>query len=166
MGQTTEQEIFDCIVTNFRLAAENCDELAKRPISSPEYMRLRDELKLIEGAFHQASFWREDERWLDVARQIPEAHRLAGEWLRGEEIESEVPGVIMRRPIPEGHLHPMFVKLAEFLRWCMAKAEELRHAKTGVLGANLRPVPRGDRNVSHQGWVSTNSGLIVPTSAA
>jgi hypothetical protein len=165
MSQTTEAEIFDCLVTNFRLAAENCDTLANRPVSSPAYVNLRDELKLIEGAFHQACFWREDERWLDIARQIPEAHRLAGEWLRGVEVESDVPGAIVRRPIPEGQLHPMFAKLAEFLRWCAEKANELRHAKTGVMGANLRPIPHGPRNVSQQGW-RARGGLIVPASAA
>jgi len=162
MSVLTEIEIFDRMVASFKQAAEDCDVLAKRPISSPAYLSLRDELRLIEGTFQQAAFWREDERWLDIARQIPVAHRLAGEWLRGIEVESDIPGAIVRQPIPAGQLHPMFVKLAEFLRWCAAKAEEMRHAKTGVMGANLRPIPRGERNVSHSGWAATDSGLIVP----
>lgn len=166
MSVLTEQEIFDRMVASFKQAAEDCDALAKRPVSSPEYLSLRDELALIEGCFQQTAFWREDDRWLDIARQIPVAHRLAGEWLRGVEVESNTPGVVIRKPIPEGQLHPMFVKLAEFLRWCAAKAEEMRHAKTGRLGANLSPVPGGSRNVSHTGWTGTHSGLIVPASAA
>jgi len=166
MSVLTETEIFDRMVASFKQAAEDCDALAKRPVSGPAYLSLRDELALIEGCFQQAAFWREDERWLDIARQIPVAHRLAGDWLRGEEVESNTPGVVIRRPISEGRLHPMFVKLAEFLRWCAAKAEEMRHAKTGVMGANLRPIPRGERNVSHSGWAATNSGLIVPAGAA
>ena len=162
MSALTEAEIFSRMVASFKQAAEDCDTLAKRPISSPAYLSLRDELALIEGTFQQTAFWREDDRWLDIARQIPEAHRLAGEWLRGVEVETNTPGLIVRRPLPEGELHPMFVKLAGFLRWCAAKADEMRHAKTNVLGANLRPIPRGNRNVSHSGWAATNSGLIVP----
>lgn len=166
MSVLTENEIFSRMVASFKQAAEDCDALAKRPVSSPAYLSLRDELALIEGTFQQTAFWREDDRWLEIARQIPEAHRLAGEWLRGVEVESNTPGVIIRRPIPEGTLHPMFVKLAEFLRWCADKANEMRNAKTGSLGANLRPLPRGERNISHSGWTATNSGLIVPASAA
>ena len=166
MSVLTENEIFSRMVASFKQAAEDCDALAKRPVSSPAYLSLRDELALIEGSFQQTAFWREDDRWLEIARQIPEAHRLAGEWLRGVEVESNTPGVVVRRPIPEGTLHPMFVKLAEFLRWCADKANEMRHAKTNVVGANLRPLPRGERNISQTGWTATNSGLIVPASAA
>ena len=166
MAALTEQEIFNRMVASFKQAAEDCDVLAKRPISSPAYLSLRDELALIEGTFQQTAFFREDDRWLEIARQIPVAHKLAGEWLRGVEVESNTPGVVIRRPIPAGTLHPMFVKLAEFLRWCAAKADEMRHSKTGVVGANLRPIPRGNRNVSHSGWAATDSGLIVPAGAA
>jgi hypothetical protein len=166
MSVLTEREIFDRLVASFKQAAEDCDALAKRPVSSPAYLSLRDELALIEGCFQQAAFWREDDRWLEIARQIPEAHRLAGEWLRGVEVESNTPGVVVRRPIPEGELHPMFVKLAEFLRWCAMKADEMRHAKTGKMGANLAPLPPGRRNISYSGWTATGSGLIVPASAA
>jgi len=166
MSQLTETEIFDRLVTSFKLAAEDCDTLAKRPISSPAYLSLRDELRTIEGAMQQASFFREDERWLDIARKIPEAHRLAGEWLRGVQVESDIPGVIVRKPIPAGELHPCFVKLAEFLRWCAVKADEIRHARTGRAGAYLNPVGRAERRQGHFGWAPRKSGLIVPASAA
>lgn len=166
MSALTETEIFDCLITNFKLAAEHCDDLAKRPISGPAYLSLRDELALIEGAMQQASFWRGDHRWLEISRMIPEAHRLAGEWLRGVEVETDTPGLIVRRPIPAGELHPMFVKLAEFLRWAAVQAQEIKNAKTNKLGDLAYVAPRAPRNVSRQGWEPRASGLVIPAGAA
>lgn len=166
MSALTENEIFDCLIANFRLAAEDCDALAKRPISGPAYVDLRDHLALIDGAMKQAAFWREDERWLSISEQIPQAHRLAGEWLRGVEVESETPGVVIRRPIPAGELHPCFLKLAEFLRWCAVEAAKLKDAKTNQTGAYLIDRGTAHRRPGHFGWQGRNSGLIVPAGAA
>lgn len=166
MSDLSEAEIFDCLITNFRLAAEDCDALAKRPISGVAYVDLRDHLALIDGAMKQAAFWREDERWLDISEKVPVAHRLAGEWLRGVEVESDVPGVIIRKPIGAGELHPCFVKLAEFLRWCAVEAAKLKDAKTNQTGAYLIDRGTAPRRAGHMGWRGTQSGLIVPAGAA
>ena len=166
MSVLTEAEIFDCLVSNFKLAAEDCDALAKRPVSGPAYMSLRDCLASIDGAMKQAAFWREDQRWLLISEQIPQAHKLAGEWLRGVEVESDTPGVMIRRPIPEGELHPCFAKLAEFLRFCAVETEKLRHAKTNKTGAYLLDPGSSSRRAGHVGWQPRESGLIVPAGAA
>lgn len=161
MSDLTEVEIFDCLVSNFRMAAEDCDALAARPVSGPAYIRLRDELALIEGACRQAAAWRMDDRWLDIAAKMPTAHRLAGEWLRGVQQPDG-----SRRPIPAGQLHPMFLELAKFLRWAATVADECRHAKTGRTGDNLRPLPASERTAGRSGWRKTTGGLLVPDGAA
>jgi hypothetical protein len=105
----TEAEIWDCLRTNFRLAAEHCDDLAKLPAQGPTYQLLLGELSLIEGACRQAAHWREDAGgvtlppgqpgahgfeavrlgetdsagWLDVAHMMGEVHKRCGGWIRG-----------------------------------------------------------------------------------
>jgi hypothetical protein len=72
MGALTEPEIFDCLRTNFRLAANLCVELATKPRKGPNYNKLREALKLIEGAARQAAYWRSDARWLQIGLQMAE----------------------------------------------------------------------------------------------
>src|SRR5260221_1451149 len=119
-----EGEIFDCLSSNFRQAAECCDNLVVLPARGPTYMRLLEHLKLIEGACRQAACWREDAGgvgaplgqtgthgfealrmgeadamgWLECAHMIGECHKRAGAWLRGF------------------YPRPLFQKLAEVLR--------------------------------------------------
>jgi len=167
MGALSEREIFDCIAENCRLAAENCDKLAARPISGPAYLELRDQLALIEGACRQAAAWRGQDKWLDVAQYFPIAHKMAGEWLRGIEVDRG-DGVYARVPLSPGQLHPAFQKLAEYLRWAANQAEICKNAKIGAqrtLGDQLYQPPKGDRTQGHMGWRPTNSGLLVPGAA-
>lgn len=164
MGRLTEREIFNCLTENFRLAADHCVELAKRTRRGPIYTRLREELKLIEGCCRQASAWREDTRWLNIAHVAAEAHRLAGEWLRGVKV-----GNGPRRKVPEGELHPMFMQLGDWLRARHAEAIALRDRATGRVGMILPIVREGPLRESRQhrvelppGMTYRPSGLIVP----
>lgn len=154
MARLTEQEIVDCLITNFRLAAESCEALAKLPAKGPTYRRLREELKLCEGAARQLCYWREDARWLQIGLYMEECHKRAGGWLRGH------------------HPSRLFTMLADNLRAGLARAQELKDAKTGKAGAILpKPVETG-RNVSSiavalpEGMQQRPSGLIVPAGAA
>lgn len=159
MGALTESEIFDCLSTNFRLAAEDCEQLAVSPRKGPTYAALRDKLELLEGACRQASVWRQDTRWLTIGMTMAEAHKRAGEWLRGVKIA----GHMGRVKIAPGHMHPLFLKLAENLRLGHRKAEELRTKKTGRVGMILPEMGRAPRrDAAPVGW-RRPSGIIVPS---
>ncbi len=165
MAKLTEAEIFDCLETNFRLAAEHCEDLAKLPRKGPTYKKLCDELKLIEGACRQAAVWREDSRWLRLGLMMEEAHKRAGDWLRG--IAQPGGG---RIPIAEGVRHPLFMKLAENLRAGLIRAQETRHNATHTRGIILPPtLPGPHRDTVPVGWTAAlnganhnGSGLIIP----
>lgn len=142
MGALSENEIFDCLTTNFRLAAELCEALAKQPRKGSNYDKLRKTLGLIEGACRQAAYWRSDTRWLKIGLYVEEAHKRAGNWLRGYKLPDGTK--ITHR---EGTLHPLFMKLAENLRAGLAKAIEFRDGKTGRAGPILPaalPAPHRD----------------------
>ncbi len=164
MTKLTEAEIFDCLETNFRLAAEHCEDLAKLPRKGPTYKKLIEELKLIEGACRQAAVWREDSRWLRLGLMMEEAHKRAGEWLRGV-----VQASGGRRQISEGVRHPLFMKLAENLRAGLARAEETRTKATRTIGAILPATLRGPhRDTVPVGWTPAMNGskLIIPAGIA
>jgi len=161
MGALTETEIFDCLTTNFRLAAEHCEDLARLPRKGPTYRLLREELQLIEGACRQAAHWREDSRWLRIGIYMGEAHRLAGEWLRGIKQPNGA-----RIKIAEGQRHPLFMKLAENLRAGWKRAEEFRTRATGKIGTILpRPLPAPHRDTRPSGWNRSPGGLLIPAGA-
>lgn len=172
MGTLTEPEILDCLIENARLASECADNLAVRSKKGRAYRELRDHLAKVEGACRQMAHWRGDGRWAALGMQMQEAHKRAGEWLRGVQHTVTNPDGStkkVRRPIPMGQKHPLFVKLAELLRFLRLKAEELRTVATGVLGPILPVVPREERCVGAPVAVSLplgmrklNSGLIVP----
>lgn len=119
MGFLTENEIFDCLRTNFRLAAEHCDALAVLPAKGPTYNLFRHELKLIEGACRQASAWREDTRWLPIGLMMHETHQRVGNWLRARQ-----PGIL-------------FARMAENLRNLEIAAINMQTKATGRIGMIL-----------------------------
>jgi hypothetical protein len=161
MGALTEVEIFSCLSENFALAAQYCDDLARLPRKGPTYHKLRECLKLIEGAARQAGYWRQDARWLQIGLYAEEVHKRAGGWLRGYKVNG------IHITIREGQLHPLFVKLAENLRAGYAKAEEFRTKATGRIGTILPKVQPGPhRDTVPVGWRRGNAGLILPTEAA
>ena len=161
MGALTENEIFSCLSDNFRSAAESCEALARLPKKGPTYLKFRNELKLLEGACRQAAYWRSDSRWLQIGLYMEECHKRAGDWLRG--IKQPNGG---RRPIPQGKLHPLFVKLAENLRSGQAQADCLRTAKTGTRGPILpKAGPAPHRDTRPVGYTKTPGGIIIPNSS-
>lgn len=161
MGALTEPEIFDCLTTNFRLAAEDCDKLARSPRKGPTYQSLRDKLELIEGACRQASVWRQDTRWLQIGLYMAKAHELSLEWLRGISAGPGKPRV----KLAAGHMHPLFVKLAENLRAAQKQAEIFKTKATGKIGTILPEVAKAPmRDTSPVGWTRQGS-LYVPDGA-
>lgn len=164
MGALTEIEIFDCLATNFKLAAEHCDDLAKSPIRGPTYNKLRHELGLIEGACRQASLWRQDTRWLPIGRKMAEAHQQAGNWLRG--YKDPITG--RRIAFAPGQQNPLFRMLAKCLRALHKIAEDMRTKATGRVGMILSVAPRGPhRDTKPVGWAPIitppSPRLIVPS---
>ncbi len=142
MGALTEPEIFSCLVENWRLAAEDCDRLA-RGERGPVYRHLREELKLIEGALRQAAWWREDTRWLYIVSIPANAHKSAGKWLR------------------ERHAAWKFAKLAEILRYGLKATEDLKTKRTERLGLILpKPLPPPARD-TRPVQVKTPGGIII-----
>jgi hypothetical protein len=163
----TEAEIWDCLRTNFRLAAEHCDDLAKLPAQGPTYQLLLGELSLIEGACRQAAHWREDAGgvtlppgqpgahgfeavrlgetdsagWLDVAHMMGEVHKRCGGWIRG------------RYP------RELFQKMAQVMREMLRQLERRWEQPLRKVGANLPtalPAP-------HRDTIPVSmSGLVLP----
>ena len=158
MGRLTEQEIFTCLAENFRLAAEDCEKLARSARKGPTYHALRDRLEILEGACRQAGVWRDDARWFQIGLYMAECHKRAGEWLRGIKGAPGQP----RIKVAPGHMHPLFMKLAEHLRALQAQSDDLRTKATGRVGTILPVAQRAPlRDTTPVGW-RRPSGLIVP----
>lgn len=154
MGALTEIEIFDCMSENLRTAIDACEKLATVPLKGPVYDRFRKALGLVEGCCRQAGGWREDSRWYPIGMLMEEAHRRAGEWLRGVKGPDG-----RRRPIPFGEKHPLFVRLAEEgLRPLQKVIDDLRTKATGRVGMIL---PEAGAPLM-AGVVRRESGLLVP----
>ena len=133
MGALTEVEIFDCMETNIKLAVQCCNDLAVTSRRGPTYEKLRTSLQLIEGCCRQASAWREDTRWLNLGLLMAEAHKRAGDWLRGYKVNG------VRIKTADSQLNPLFVMLARNLEAFGKLAEQTRTARTGRLGMILPP---------------------------
>jgi hypothetical protein len=167
MAQLTEIEIFDCLKTNLRLAAQSCDTLAVSPRKGPTYVKLRKELQLAEGACRQVAYWRGgDARWLKIGMFMAEAHKRAGGWLRGIK---QPDGTTMK--VAPGHMHPLFVKLAENLRAAYVKAEEFRTKRTNRIGPILpivQPPPHNLEKTEHgwSGYRRSPGGILMPSESA
>lgn len=162
MGDLTEAEIFDCIATNAKLAAEHCDQLAVDPAPrrGDIYHLLRTELKLIEGACRQASAWRQDTRWLPIGLMMEEAHQRAGDWLRGAKQD----GITVK--LADRHHFQCFTKLAENLRGLQVRMDGLRTRATGRIGMilpEMRPGPH--RDTVPVGFRKSSGGLLLPPSS-
>lgn len=160
MGDLTEIEIFDCISSNAKLAAEHCEDLARKPREGETYDLLRTELKLIEGACRQASAWRGDTRWLPIGLAMEEAHTRAGDWLRGCKVMGQ------RIRLAEKHNFECFMKLAENLRGLQASMTALRDKKThrvGMILPEARPGPH--RDTRPVGFTKSLGGVLIPSDA-
>ena len=159
MARLTESEIFDCLATNFRLAAEDCDKLAVVPEKGFVYHALRSKLKLLEGACRQAAAWRGDARWYPIGLQMEQCHQRAGEWLRGVKTEAG------RMPHTQAELHTLFTLLAKALRQLHGVAENLRTKATGKVGLILPTPGRAPHRETRPVQVRTPGGIILPAGA-
>jgi hypothetical protein len=163
MGDLTEAEIFDCLETNFRLAAEDAESLAKSPRRGQIYKAFRERLELIGGACRQAAYWREDTRWLKFDEWCGQVHKTCGDWLRGIKPAGGGPRV----KLSEGQLHPNFIAVANRLKAAHRVAQEFKTKKTGQLGLIMPPVMQGPhRDTRPVGWSRTSSGIFLPAGAA
>lgn len=160
MAAPTEQQVLECLTDNLRKAAEYSEALAISPKRGQIYIKFRECLSLVEGAARQTAYYRGgDARWLTIGIQMAEAHKRAGDWLRGV----QQPGCARRR-IPEGQKHPLFMKLAEHLRKGAKLADDLRTKKTGRTGPIL-PImhrPPGQRDTTPVGWRASSGGILIP----
>lgn len=162
MGDLTEREIFDCLTENFRLAADNAEKLARVPAKGPVYSQFRDNLCLIEGACRQAHYWRQDARWLEIAKWCGLVHQTCGEWLRGIKVKGAP-----RLKLAERQLHPNFIRAAERLRAAYAVAIAFRDNKTNRVGMILpKAQPAPHRDTKPVGWTKNESGLFLPSGMA
>lgn len=176
MGYLREGEILDKLIDSLRIAAQAADDIAIRPKKGRTYRELRDALAEGESACRQMAHWRGQWNWLKLGATMAYAHQRSGDWLRGTQYTVTTPdgGTVERRkPIPMGEKHPLFVKLAENLRFCKIEAEKLRDRATGVIGAVLPDVGTSHRPVGSPvsvilppGMIKTASGLIVPQGMA
>lgn len=152
VASLTEREIFDFMTENFRLAAEECENLAKLPVKGPTYNSFRHRIGKLEGACRQAAYWREDARWLPLGVKLEQCHQRAGDWLR-------------RRSAPQ-----LFIMLAELLRLAHKGAEECRTRATGKLGPVLPLAMPGPHREHRPVYVNNNpvtaGGIIIPQGVA
>lgn len=161
MGALTEVEIFDCLSSNFKLAAELAEDLAKLPLKGVAYDKFRKTLRLIEGACKQASTWREDTRWLRFGLMMAECHKRSGNWLRGVRLEDG-----SKVKMADSQTCPFFMGMADALRGLHALAERTKHERTGKIGMILpAPLPAPHRDTRPVGFRAprvTSGGIILP----
>jgi len=162
VGYLTEIEIISRLMDELRIAAQAADDIAVRPRRGRNYRDLCDSLGSAEGACRQLAHWRGDYRWLKIGIMLHEAHRRAGEWLRGVKVKGQTRGAT-RLQMPMSEKHPLFIKLAEALRAMHSQAKAMKDAATGIVGPVLpEPVNLG-RRVGAPVAVRLPSGLIVPS---
>jgi hypothetical protein len=89
---------------------------------------------------------------------MAEVHKRAGDWLRGTKQPDGT-----RVKVAPGHMHPLFVKLAENLRAAYVKAEELRTKATNRVGPILpKPGVAPHRDTRPVGYSRSSGGILVP----
>lgn len=164
MGALTEHEIFDRMIGCLKAAIDCSVQLAVSPLRGYHYDRLRKNLRLAGDCCRQAATWREDARWLQHDKNLTEAHRRAGDWLRGYRDEAG-----QRIHYSRGDIHKMFTMLAQVLAQLHNAALGLRDKATGKRGMIL-PIVRQEtrtqgRSVAVKipsGMAQRASGLLVP----
>ena len=138
----TEREILDALTEAFRLAAEDCERLAKGE-RGPIYVAFRRRLREAEKYCRVVGGWRSDARWLPIGLKLAETQQKCGAWLR-----AKGPGW-------------RFAGLAQILRAGQHRAEALRHARTGTRNPILPETAPRHWEVEAGRPVSMN-GLALP----
>jgi hypothetical protein len=168
MRPWSEIEVFSFLADHFAKAASACDDLARNRRRGPVYNELRHDLEKIENMCRIANYMRQDARWLQVGLRMHAAHQCAGDWLRGVPRKPDAQGKPQPpMAIPEGELHPLFVRLAEFLREQAKEADRLRRERTGRVGMILPRmlVPPGVRQPTNYRVTplhKSSGGVIIP----
>jgi hypothetical protein len=126
-GFLLEHEIKDCWRHNMLAAADAAKVLAIVPFTGPTFVRLREALKLAEGACRQMCHWREDARWLYLAPMLEHVHQQAAWMLRHRDARK------------------MLNTLEAALRKLVFDAELLENKATGKVGPILPKPLRLDR---------------------
>ena len=154
MSHLTEIEIFDCLSTNFKLAANNCIKLAVDPLKGRPYRELRSQLQLIEGACRQTANWRGDTRWLQIGMRCAQALELSKNW-------------IIKYRFDTAFLHKLFTKLSEFLAFGYKLSEDLRTKKTSTMGPVLPSYMNKTNSMPSNSTKMriSSGGIIIPEGA-
>lgn len=118
-----EREIFIKMQDELRNAADACDQIATRPLSGDNFIRLRKALKLVEGCCRQAAAYRMDTRWNEPGFKMNQAAKMARKWLHYPSVESK----------------KLFYGLAAALRQVRLDIMILETAKTGKTGDIVVP---------------------------
>lgn len=152
MPNLSENEIFDCLMTNFRLAGENCIILSDMKGKGKHYTELRKQLKLIEGCCTQISRLRLDYRWLPIGNQIGKAIDLSGSWIRKYRYKDDK------------FLYELFMGLAEFMAFGYSFTKSLKDEKTNTSNPILpeymdTSTPRSQSSTSMR---ISHGGIIIP----
>ncbi len=157
-GHVTEREILSLLKQAFCRAAEHCDKLAVLPARGPTYRKLREDLEIAENCCRQVAWYRQDTRWLHIGLLMAEAHKRAGTWLRDR---------TMPRTANLNAAHPLFIRLAQNLRFGATRAEALGTMATGRVGMILPKIQTGPlRTQGRLVQVKTPGGIILPPGVA
>jgi hypothetical protein len=115
------------------------------------------ELKTAENCCRQIAQYRAHYWWLNVGNYMEETHKRAGGWLRDRSLT---------RTENANPAHPLFVKLAEHLRFAMKIADDRRTQATGRVGAILpEPLPAPTRTSGRPVVVNARispGGVLIP----
>jgi len=170
----TEAEIWACLSENMRLAAEDCEKLARLPIRGPTYLRLLEELKLITGACRALAWCRDDAGgvgapvgfsgthgleavqmgendsagWLEVSHMMGTLHQKIGDWLRSH------------------YRGPLFLKAATVLREIHRQMQRRHDRPLGrspmTQGALMPPMRPGPHRESRPVQVKAPGAIVLP----
>lgn len=119
MADLIEIEVKDCWRTNMLGAADDAKLLAILPAQGPTYARLRERLRLAEGACRQMAAFRGDARWLPMAFMLNDICQRARAWIVAH------------------FAREVFLTLERELRKCVAIADTVENKKTGISGLIL-----------------------------
>ena len=149
-----ETEVFDCLTSNLRQAAEDCSKLAWDPKRGFTFLRLIDCLRKIEGSCRQDYYLRDfDSRWLELALGLGSIRQRAGDWLRAA-------------PSKDGRkvAHPRFQKLGEMLSKALYEADKIKTAATFKLGPiSPEVLPAPIRESGRPVQVLTPGRVLLPS---
>lgn len=140
----SQNEVWDRLRTSMRSAIDLCGKLAAEPAQGPNYLKIIQELRFIEGASRQMATMRADSRWTWFGFEMARFHDRIGDAIRAQNARS------------------VFTHMQGVIRDYLTKAEKAKDAKTGRRGPILpreRAGPLRHRPVYYR----APSGLLLPS---